>query len=52
MYILIKVFSSIFYYFSPSLRQQGNPTIMERGVLPGDPFIYPFLNFFLKKHVS
>jgi len=43
---LIKVISSIFYYFFPSFRQ-GNPTTIERGVFQGNPFIHPFLDFFV-----
>jgi len=45
MNILIKVISSIFYYFFPSLRQQSNPMI-ERGVL-SCVFRTPFLEFFV-----
>jgi len=50
-HILIKVISSIFYYFFSSLRQQGTPTTVERGVFRGNPFIHPFLNFFVTGEV-
>jgi len=50
MNILIKIISSIFYFF-PSLRQQGNPITVECGVFRGDPFIHPFFNFFVIEEV-
>jgi len=48
---LIKVLSIAGYYFFPSLRQQDNPATVERGVFRDDPFIHPFLDFFVTGEV-
>jgi len=50
MNILIKVIFSIFYYLLPSLRQEDNSTTIER-VFRGNPFIHPFLDFFITGEV-